>query len=128
MRDIDHRVQIRMDEATWDRAQRAAAANGIVRLSKLYEHLLERECARLGIGQQERAAEAVDAEDAEHRLQVRVKHGLWARAKAMAAAQGFDALSDVCRNLLEAAVVEFERQQELASKTRRKVRRPRLNE
>jgi hypothetical protein len=44
-----HRVQLRLSDEEMDRAERIAAANGIRRISKLCERLLDLEGDRLGI-------------------------------------------------------------------------------
>jgi antitoxin component of RelBE/YafQ-DinJ toxin-antitoxin module len=97
----------RLDDEHWARAEQMARANGVAHVSRLCEMLLEREATRLGMDQQQPAA-PVSEETGEHRLNVRVEESLWLRAQHRTAALGLDAVSDLCRILLEKEIENWE--------------------
>jgi antitoxin component of RelBE/YafQ-DinJ toxin-antitoxin module len=115
----EHRIQVRLDDERWARAEQIARANGVAHVSRLCEMLLEREATRLGMDRQQPAL-PVPEDTGEHRLNVRVKESLWLRAQQRAAALGLDAVSDLCRILLEKEVENWERTTKPSGTSRRK--------
>jgi hypothetical protein len=103
-----HRVQLRLTEEAMDRAQRVAAANGIRRISKLCERLLDLEGDRLGIDRGAPGLEVESNEEEEHRIQIRVPEGLWASVQPMVIAKGFKTISEMCREWLTRELRQFE--------------------
>ncbi len=115
----EHRIQVRLDDEKWARAEQLARANGVAHVSRLCEMLLEREATRLGVDPQQPAL-AVPEDTGEHRLNVRVKESLWVRAQNRATALGLDAVSDLCRILLEKEVETWERTTKPSGSNRRR--------
>ena len=117
-----HRIQIRLDDEGWERALAAAEKNGVAYVAPLCEMLLAREYERLGIdkGELEPADSPVQEE---HRLNVRIKGGLWERVGARAAALGLSSISDHCRVLLERDLEAWERERAAAGRSRSKKKR-----
>ncbi len=116
-----HRVQLRLSDEEMDRAERIAAANGIRRISKLCERLLDLEGDRLGI---ERGATdpsvVADEGDEERRIQIRASGELWSRIKPMVAARGFDTISEMCREWLTRELRQYESEVEAVARRRTK--------
>lgn len=100
-----HRIQVRLEDEAWARAERAMQANGLVAVSKLCEVLLHREYVRIGIEEVPVATAVAQGGEDEHRIQVRVRERDWVAAQGLAATKGFATVSDLCRHLLLEEVV-----------------------
>ena len=114
----EHRIQVRVDENDWERAERAATGKGLATVAALCRHLLAEEFARQGLDEDRASSARTPAGDEEHRIQVRVKEAEWGLAQHAATANGLTSVSALCRWLLEK---EFER---LAAKTPSVAMRP----
>jgi predicted DNA binding CopG/RHH family protein len=97
----EHRIQVRVDDEDWERAERAATGKGLSTVAALCRCLLEEEFARQGIGKGQGTSAREGAADEEHRIQVRVKDGEWKLAQQAALARGLPTVSALCRALLE---------------------------
>lgn len=116
----EHRIQVRVDDEKWDRARRAARANGFTKVAPLVEMLLERECERLGLTSKPEAAVEGDEPGEEHRIQIRVDERRWEMALELASRKGFSYVSDLARHLLEEAFQREESGTEKRGPTRGK--------
>lgn len=104
-----HRVQLRLSDEAMKRAELIAAANGIKRISKLCERLLDLEGDRLGIPRGVAGAGAATEKDGdeEHRIQIRAPKGLWSSIGPMVRAKGFKTISEMCREWLTRELRKF---------------------
>jgi antitoxin component of RelBE/YafQ-DinJ toxin-antitoxin module len=119
----EHRIQVRLDDEGWERAELAAKKNGVSYVSSLCEMLLEKEYQRLGLDAERRTADDVEAPE-EHRLNVRIKGLLWVRAQERASALGLGTISDLCRVLLERDLESWIRDSGASDRKRQKKAKP----
>jgi predicted DNA binding CopG/RHH family protein len=121
----EHRIQVRVDDEDWQRAERAATNRGLSTVAALCRYLLEEEFARQGMSKGEGTSAAESGADEEHRIQVRVKDAEWQLAQRAAQARGLPTVSALCRALLEKEFARLAATQRSAGEGRGKKRRQR---
>jgi predicted DNA binding CopG/RHH family protein len=102
-----HRIQVRVGEKDWQRAERAATKRGLSTVAALCRYLLEEEFVRQGMGKDHGTSARESAAEEEHRIQVRVKDTEWQLAQRAAQARGLPTVSALCRSLLEKEFARF---------------------
>jgi len=121
----EHRIQVRVDDENWERAERAATRKGLATVAALCRYLLEEEFSRQGIATDPEAPTTGAAADEEHRIQVRVKDSEWQLAQQAAQARGLPTVSALCRALLEKEFTRLASAQRTAPRARGKKKRAR---
>jgi hypothetical protein len=96
----EHRIQVRVNDEDWQRAERAATKRGLSTVAALCRYLLEEEFARQGMSKGQGTSATESGADEEHRIQVRVKDAEWQLAQRAAQARGLPTVSALCRALL----------------------------